>query len=54
MSIKKAGGSIANETGNILENFVEQTLIRKEYQFVEKNKFKVSFALNQKIYTKLI
>lgn len=52
MSIKKAGGSIANETGNILENFVEQTLTRKGYEFIEKNKFTVSFNLGHKIYTK--
>ncbi len=49
---KKAGGSIANETGNILENFVEQTLIRKGYEFIPKNKFTVSLSLNQKIYTR--
>lgn len=52
MSSKKAGGSIANETGNILENFVAQTLDRKGYEFIEKNKFKVAMALNQKIYTR--
>ncbi len=43
MSSKKAGGSIANETGNILDpagdecqNFVAQTLDRKGYEFIEK------------------
>lgn len=33
---QRTGGSIANETGNILENFVAQTLDRKGYEFIEK------------------
>ena len=48
----KQGGKTANETGNVLENFVEQTLIRKGYEFIEKNKFRVAMSLDQKIYTK--
>lgn len=52
MSSKKAGGTIANETGNILENFVAQTLDRKGYEFIEKKKFNVALSLNQKIYTR--
>jgi hypothetical protein len=51
MSIKQ-GGSTANETGKILENFVESTLQRKGYEYVEKKKFKIALSLNQKIYTK--
>ena len=50
--MKKQGGTIANETGNILENFVESTLIRKGYEFIDKKKFRVAMSLNQKIYTK--
>lgn len=49
---QRTGGSIANETGNILENFVAQTLDRKGYEFIEKNKFNVAMTLNQKIYTR--
>ncbi len=46
------GGSVANYTGNVLENFAEQTLVRKGYEFIPRNKFTVSLCLNQKIYTR--
>lgn len=48
----KQGGSIANETGKILEEFVNDTLLRKGYQFVTKNKFDMCLCLRQKIYTR--
>jgi hypothetical protein len=46
------GGSVANSTGSVLENFAEQTLVRKGYDFILKNKFTVSLCLNKKIYTR--
>jgi hypothetical protein len=51
MSRTKPGGSIANATGSILENFVENTLKTRGYEFVDKKKFKIALSLNQKIYT---
>ena len=52
MNMRKQGGSIANEQGNILENFVNDALIRKGYEFVEKKKFAIALYLEQKIYTR--
>jgi len=48
----KQGGSIANETGNILEDFVDHTLVKKGYQFIIRNKFDITLCLKQKIYTR--
>ena len=50
--LNKQGGSVANETGNVLENFVNDILIRKGYEFIDKKKFKLSLCLEQKIYTR--
>ena len=47
----KQGGTTANETGKILENFINDTLLRRGYEFVNKNKFEIARSLNQKIYT---
>jgi hypothetical protein len=47
----KQGGKTANETGKILENFINDTLLRRGYEFVNKNKFEIARSLNQKIYT---
>jgi hypothetical protein len=53
MIIKKQGGSTANDTGKVLENFVDNTLLRKGYEFIERNKFIVAMnGLNQKLYTR--
>jgi hypothetical protein len=46
------GGSIANQTGNMLEGFIEDILIRKGYGFIDKKKFRPSVYLQQPIYTK--
>ena len=50
--MKQQGGAIANKTGKDLEKFVADILEKKDYKFVEKNKFEsIKKENNQKIYT---
>ncbi len=50
--MKRPGGTIANETGTILETFIKEVLKRRGYVFVEKNRFLAARVLNQPIYTR--
>ncbi len=47
----KQGGSIANNTGNALEQFIKNTLEQKGYNFIDKRKFLSARILEQPIYT---
>ncbi len=49
---KIQGGSIANKTGNELEIFINNCLVRKGYVFVPKTRFIASQVLAQPIYTR--
>lgn len=46
------GGSIANKTGNNLEQFIENALIDREYIQIDKKQFNSALYLEQAIYTK--
>lgn len=50
--VEQQGGTIANQTGQNLEAFIENALKYHGYQFVDKDKFKPSIYLEQPIYTK--
>ena len=52
--VEKQGGTVANNTGQNLEAFIENALIRHGYQFVDKAKFKPSIYLEQPIYSKQV
>jgi site-specific DNA-adenine methylase len=49
---KTQGGSIANKTGNELEVFINNRLVREGYVFVPKIRFIASQTLAQPIYTR--
>ncbi|WP_341755335.1 MULTISPECIES: PD-(D/E)XK nuclease superfamily protein [unclassified Candidatus Tisiphia] len=49
---KIQGGSIANKTGNELEVFINNRLVREGYVFVPKTRFIASQVLAQPIYTR--
>ncbi|WP_341753294.1 MULTISPECIES: PD-(D/E)XK nuclease superfamily protein [unclassified Candidatus Tisiphia] len=49
---KTQGGSIANKTGNELEVFINNRLVREGYVFVPKTRFIASQTLAQPIYTR--
>ncbi|MCK8518294.1 DpnII family type II restriction endonuclease [Methanoculleus sp. 7T] len=47
------GGTIANKTGKLLETFIENLLIQKEYKYVQKKRFdSATHMLDQPIYSK--
>lgn len=46
------GGFIANYTGNRLQNFVEHTLVERDYNYIPKKKFTPAIYLEQPIYSK--
>ena len=51
----KSGGTIANNTGDAQEAFIENRLVREGYLFIDKHKFiGASKSLNQPVYTKQI
>jgi len=50
----KQGGTVANQTGKSLEDFIENRLVSAGYTFIEKNKFKPALYLEQPIYSKQV
>lgn len=49
---KKTSGTVANENGSFLEEFIESILTRHGYSLVPKRKFEAATYLQQPIYTK--
>jgi hypothetical protein len=45
-----SGGTTANYTGNILENFIESRLVEQGYELIVKNNFNPAICLKQPIY----
>jgi hypothetical protein len=45
-------GGHANYTGSTLEKFIHDRLIERNYQYIPREKFKVSVYLGQPIYTR--
>ena len=50
----KQGGTVANETGKSLEDFIENHLVSAGYTFIDKKKFKPALYLEQPIYSKQV
>ena len=48
----KSSGTVANENGLTLEDFIENSLVRKGYKLIDKNKFDAAQYLKQPIYSK--
>lgn len=44
-------GTRANYTGNSLEDVINNALVRKRYQFIDKNNFESAKYLDQKVFT---
>ena len=49
---EKSSGFIANDNGSSLEEFIENTLARKGYFKVQRNKFLAVQCLKQPVYAK--
>ena len=47
--MEKQGGHYASKNGSVLENAVEDRLIRQGYKFLKVSDYKVSICLNQPI-----